>query len=410
MFVQPADLLFAARDGLIAVAAAVAVAALGLVAVSYTAVADVHASAGDFLTIAVWLTCASLGVPIREAQTDTPPSGPGVFTSAAEVRAVVWLLTTILLVLVFVLVRRRERARPSGGAAQAAVRAGLTAAAVTLVLLVLAFVTTRRSVFGFPPTFTNFAGYHTTSRIGPEPVFVLAGPLPLAAIAAAAAVCTTAPPLRRAAAELARWRPVLTLAWRQVVVSGLLGGLTLLIYTAVEISQRGGGRVTTATVIGLLLLLPNLAIYGTLAGFGATFYAKVTLGSLSPREGQSAGLFGVFRPWIVWLLLGAAVASVLIPPLLAMRRRRGDTAGYPLAGVWRAVVAGLAIAVAVVLFDALSYADTSAGYFTSGGSSTGTSASFGPSLLAAAGLTAAWLTAGYLLMTAATRRARAAPS
>jgi hypothetical protein len=95
---------------------------------------------------------------------------------------------------------------------------------------------------------------------------------------------------------------------------------------------------------------------------------------------------------------------VLATALLARRAARAghcSSARYPLTGVWRAAVAGLLTATAAVLLGALSYTASIAGF---AGTPVHTSASFGPSLLAAAGLTAAWLSAGYLAASVALPR------
>jgi hypothetical protein len=199
----------------------------------------------------------------------------------------------------------------------------------------------------------------------------------------------------------------------------------MLAYSSVELSRHDSGGQAAAIVIACLLLLPNLAIYGTLGGFGTTSYGAEKL-SAGPGMGgpgavsQSVGIFGAYRPWIVWLLLAAAVAGVLVPALLARRAYpRGrvssgrvssgrvssgpvSSTGFPLTGGWRATVTGLLTATAVVLLGAMSYTISSSG---SGPADAFSSrASVGPSLLAAAGLTAVWLTLGYIAACVAVRR------
>jgi hypothetical protein len=417
VLVQPADLLHAVVDGLVALGTAIAVAALGLVIVVYTATSHVNGGPGDFFAVAVWLTGASLGVPVHLANSATLPGAPHLETNTVQGRAVVWLLTAIVLVLAYRLARRRERLRPSASLAQLSVRTLLTALAVTLSLLVLALTTTRASVFGQTPA-DVFTGVYSTSRIGLEPGFVFAGPLLLTAVAAlaGAAIATT---LRcRVAGELARWGLVFRLAWRQVLVIGTITGVTLLVYACTEIGQRSSGRETALAVIGLTLLLPNLTIYGTLGGFGTTFFYGATEVSIGPgihprssNVSHSIGIFGSFRPWIVWLILAAAVVGTLLPALMARRAERsGRMRGvdYPLPGVWRATLTGLLTALAVVLLGALS--DTQSTSLSFGPADSGSSLhdrlSAGPSLLAAAGLTAVWFSLCYLAASIATRSAR----
>ena len=406
--VRPADLLHALFDGLIALGAAVVLAMVSVIVLVYGASSHFYGGPGDFFAAGVWLTGLSLGVPLRETASTTMPGGHELAAaSAAEGRAIAWLLTAIVLVLVFRLVRRRERARPSAGGAQLTVRALLTALVVTLILLVLALAATRASGYN--------AGLRSSSSIGLEPGLVFAGPLLLSAAAAltGAATAATLPP--HAAGQLARWRPVFRLAWRQFLVIGAVTGVTLLVYVCAETTKHSGGRATAVTVLALLLLLPNLAIYGTLGGFGATFYGTERVTGLGPGHGtgvsDSIGIFGSFRPWIVWLMLAAAVAGTLLPALLARRAVRAERirgADYPLSGVWRAAVTGLVAALVCVLLGTFSYmASSYTAYSTSSvalrGLSFHQSDSAGPSLLAAAGLTAAWLTLGYLATAVAAR-------
>ena len=398
-FVQPEDLFHALADGLIALGSAIAVAALSLVILIYSAGGQVHGGLVDFLVVAVWLTGASLGVPVRETVSTGIPGGS--VTATAELRAVAWLLTGIVLFLVFRLVRRRERGRPSAAPTQRVARALLTALVIALVLLVLALVTNRASVFGL---FTGAPDPQARSSIGLEPGFVFAGPLLLTA----AAALVGAFPWRLRASP---WG----LAWGQFAVTGVIAGVTLLVYAAAEVGAHGNSRETMVTVIGLVLLLPNLAIYGTLGGFCTTFYATLSAGSLGQRAipantSHSIGIFGSIRPWILWLLLGAAAAGVLVPALLARRAQRAGRAygsDYQLAGIWRPAVAGLASACAVIPLGSLSYTSSTSGIQ---GASLNIDASAGTNLFAAAGLTAAWLCLGYLATSMALHATEVGPT
>ena len=399
--VRPADLLHSLLDGLVALGAAIALAAVSLVIVLYVAISHFHGGPGDFFALAVWLTGASLGVPLRSVVSFSEPSEHYKAVTVTDLRVIAWLLTVVMLVLVFRLVRRRERARPSAGLAQSVVRALLTALVATLGLLVLALVTTRASVFGYPFGLESITGGHVGSRIGLEPGFVFVGPLLLTAVAALAGAAPAIPPPRRRTDELARWSLVLRQTWRQLLITGVLAGTALLVYGSVEAVQHTGGRFTVLVVIGLVLMLPNLAIYGTLGGFGTTFYVTQRAtgpgsGSGLDRVSRSIGIFDSFRPWVVWLLLAAAVVGTLLPALRARRAVRAGRLGgadYPLSGVWRAALAGLLAALAWVLLGAFSYSTSASGTL---GHLTSLSESAGPSLLAAAGLTAAWLSLGYL--------------
>jgi hypothetical protein len=385
------------------------------VVLRYAWAGHLHGGAGDYVSLGVWLTGASLGVPLHMTASTT--FGPGhSLDEHLQLRAIVWLLTAIVLILIYLLARRRERVQPSTGSAQAVVRALLTALVVTAALLVLSLVTKRPGVFGYP-FFGSNAGLKSAASMGLEPGFVFAGPLLLSAIAALAGRAggwrtsdgAVAAGRARATGELSRWWPVLRIAWRQILVTGGLAGVALLIYLAVYGIHHGGASHTAVIVTGLVLLLPNLAIYGTLGGFGTTFYGTMTFASPGPGRqpgaaSHSIGIFGSFRPWIVWLLLAAAVAGALVPALLARRAARAGHRGsarYPLTGVWRAAVTGLLTATAAVLLGALSYTASGAGFADT---PVHTSASLGPSLLAAAGLSAAWLSTGYLAASVALPR------
>jgi hypothetical protein len=405
VFIQPPDLAQVLLNGLIPLAAAIVAALLGLLIVIYGGGEHVDGGPGDFFALAVWLTGASLGVPVKQASSTVMPGQHGVLTDNTEVRVVVWLLTAIVLVLVFRLVRRQGRARTDATPARLAVWAVLSALTLTVALLVLSLATTRASVFGLPIVLSGDTGASTRSSVGPELGFVFAGPLLLTAIAALAGAATATRLGPRASAEIARWRPVLDVAWRQVAVTGELAGFTLLVYLAVEVSSHTTGREAAVTVFGLILLLPNLAIYGTLGGFGTTFYGSERF---SPDVGPgkvagNIGILGSFRPWVVWLLVAAAVVGVLVSALLARRSVRVGrlaSADYSPVKVWRATAGGLVVACAVVLLGALTYSGSSGG---AGSSSLRFAATAGPSLLAAAGLTALWLSAGYLVASLAVR-------
>lgn len=412
------DFVYALTDGLIALGTAVVVAVLGVMVLRYAWASHLHGGAADYFSLGVWLTGASLGVPVHMSASTT--FGPGhSLDEHLQLRAIVWLLTAIVLTLIYLLARRRERVQPSTGSARAAVRALLTALVVTAVLLVLSLVTKRPGVFGYP-FFGSNAGLKSAASMGLEPGFVFAGPLLLSAIAALAGRAggwrtsdgAVAAGRARATGELSRWRPVLRVAWRQILVTGGLAGVALLIYLAVYGIQHGGARHTAVIVTGLVLLLPNLAVYGTLGGFGTTFYGTLKTTSLgegiTPVGGTySVGIFGSHRVWIVWLLLAAAVAGTVVPALLA----RLDSIDLPITGAWRAAVTGLAVGVAEVLLGEISAASSTSGVvtFSAAGGSFYETVSAGPSLLAAAGLSALWFALGYLAAAVAVRPRLRAP-
>ena len=100
----------------------------------------------------------------------------------------------------------------------------------------------------------------------------------------------------------------------------------------------------------------------------------------------------------------AAVAGTLVPALLA----RLDSIDLPVTGAWRAAVTGLAVGVAEVLLGEISAASSTSGVvtFSAAGGSFHETVSAGPSLLAAAGLSALWFALGYLAAAVAVRRRR----
>jgi len=415
-----ADFLHAIIDGLIALAAAVVVALLGLVIVVNLLPGHVVNGAGDYFAVAVWLTGASLGTPVHEtAATAFPGNADGSLNSGTEVRAAVWLLTLIVLMLVFRLARRRERSRPSASLPQFAIRGLLPAVVLTLVLLVLALVTDRTSIFGFPGLGGDGNSLSPQMSTGLEPGFVFVGPLLLTAAAGMfgrLATCVRSaaggPLPRRLHDALGQWSPAMRVSWLQVRIIGLITGVTLWIYISVEVgSHTNSVRETAALTVGLFLLLPNLAIYGTFGGFGTTIYGTAITTSSGTGLGgpgrdvrsYDIGIAASHRPWIVWLLLAAALLGTLAPTLLVKRgmlAKRGED--YRWQQVWRATAIGTLSAVAVVLLGTLSLS----GYTSSHGFSFRSDLSLGPNLLAAAGLTAVWVCVAYLAVSFASRKPR----
>ena len=449
-------LALVARDGVLCVAAALAVSLAGLTAIVYTVATRVTVPFSDFYTWAAWLTGASFGTPVHYAfsgdvglgdangQSGSGSSGLGPslpslnFADGLELRLTVWMLTLLAVVLAFLLSRRAEGRTGSGQPWRVVLRAcgsGVFAALVVLLLAETSNGSQLTSPSGSPllSSLISIPGETGHGAAGLTAVYAFLGTLLIvftASLLGRLGVWIRIPHhgrrSERARIELARWAPAARTAWLQARIVGLLAGLSLLIYVIVE---ADGNQSTSAhlfpIVLGGILLFGNLAVYGALGGFGATLYASIAMsysvpglgqiaddtamnsdGSAAPSrtlEGLSAGLFGEHRPWIVWVLLAVAILGTAAPVLLARRTRRFAVRAedVPLLGVWRPAVLGAAAAAAAVLLGRLS-ATMSTSFGGAGATGTGSeTGSVGPSLLASIGLTALWFCAGYLAISLA---------
>jgi len=449
-----ADLLPAARDGLLALAAAFVMALLAVVLVVLVGFngSNVHVGFGDYFSTALWLTASSLGAPLSGSisesmnlgsDTSGLASGNLSFAMSLSLRLTVWLLTIIVLLLTYRFARQREREAPSFSLGQVVARAALPAVAVSAALLILALVTRRSDPFGAMGYLNGSTGgtaglQGASGSLGIDTPLVFLGPLLLVFALALLArlgvwihLMSADPHAMRMRTQFGRWTPSFRVAWLQMRVIGTLVAVGIWVYLAYEvISQHELSHGGVAALLAGLFLLPNFAVYGTFMGFGVTLYASVTgLGALfsgiaatdtsgsgsdggvPTNTGASVGLFGSDRPWGVWLLLLAVLIGTLAPAVLARRGGRFavNPADYRSNGAWRSVLLGIVTALVVTLLGALSL---SVGVGMGGGTATSVDGlsvteAFGPSLLGAIGLTALWFLLSYMAVSLALQNAPA---
>ena len=443
-----ADLLPAARDGLLALAAAFVTALIAVVLVVLVGFngSNVHVGFGDYFSTALWLTASSLGAPLTGSisesmnlgsDTSGLASGNLSFAMSLGLRLTVWLLTIIVLLLTYRFARQREREAPSFSLGQVAARAALPAVAVSVALLILALVTRRSDPFGAMGYLSGSTGntiglQNASGSLGIDAPLVFLGPLLLVFALALLArlgvwihLMSADPHAMRMRTQLNRWTPSFRVAWLQMRVIGTLVAVGIWVYLAYTlVSQHELSHGGVAALLAGLFLLPNFAVYGTFMGFGVTLYASVTgLGALfsgiaatdtsgsgsgggtPTNTGASVGLFGGDRPWGVWLLLLAVLIGTLAPAVLARRGGRFavNPADYRSDGAWRSVLLGVVTALVVTLLGALSL---SVGAGMGGGTGTSVDSlsvteAFGPSLLGAIGLTALWFLLSYMAVSLA---------
>jgi hypothetical protein len=438
-----ADVIAAARGGLVALVAGYVVAVLAIVLVIAVGLSSEHVNAGvgDYLSTSAWLLASSLGVPLSGSISESvdfssDTSSGSLFGSGSDLsmslsislRITVWLLTIAVLYLVYRAVRGRERTAPSSSLGQLVARAALPAVIVSLGLLILAFATHRSDPFGganyVSSTSSDFGG-SASGSVGIDAPLVFLGPLLLVFAAALLGrlgvwirAMSADPRAMRMRTQLARWTPSFRVAWLQTRIIGTLVGLGLWVYAAYEIianhEMSHGGL---AALLGGLFLLPNFAIYGTFLGFGVSLYASIgglgglsglTSGSdgstdgtdtssLTNGSGYDIGLFTSHRPWGLWLLLLAVLIGTAAPALLARRGGRFavNRDEYVPNNAWRSALLGVVVALAVTLLGAL---ELSMGTDVAGAGSFGVTESFGPSLIAAVALTALWFLLSYIVL------------
>ncbi|MBR7829723.1 hypothetical protein KDK95_25680 [Actinospica sp. MGRD01-02] len=422
------DVVQAVRDGLVGLVAAYVAALIAMVLVVTVGFhgEQVNAGVGDYLASAAWLTASSLGTPISGTMTG---ADSGISMSIGiSLRVTVWLLTIIVLYIVYRAVRGRERTAPSVTLGQLVARSALTAAVVSIALLILSFATHRADPFGGTGYLTATSANDGVQGVGGsmsiDAPLVFVGPLLLVFVTALVArlgvwihLMSADPRAARVRTQLGLWAPSFRVAWLQTRVIGALVGVGLWIYAVFEVvSNHELSHGGLAALIGGLFLLPNFAIYGTFVGFGVTLYASAaglsSLGGLSSSgsdggtgatdgpggSGYDFGLFAGHRPWGVWLLLLAVIIGTSAPALLARRgtaRFAVDRADYTPNGAWRSVLLGGVAALAITLLGTLALT-MNAGLEGVGVLSV--TESFGPSLLAAVGLTALWFLLSYLVL------------
>jgi hypothetical protein len=394
---------------------------ISLLVVIYAGVPNPHVSAGDFYKFSTWLLGSSLGAPITGSGSVSADNGFGSSMSASlgiTLRITVWALTFIVLFLLYALARRREKQAASRSLGQLFLRSALTALAVSVILLVLALTSSTHNLFGSGVlgSATGLSGMSESVGLGAGYVFL--GPLLLTLAVSLLgrfgiwlhAPTTADPRAERAKAAIDKWRPAVRTAWQQMSVMGTLIAVGLWIWLAVDIFQDPStSSYRTAILLGALVLLPNLAVYGTFLGMGVTLFAGGGFGASilgqstgssidAPTSGSSAlGILQGEHPWGVWLLLGGVIVGTLAPAVLARSTRRFavNRDEYALNGAWRSVLVGLVTALAVVLLGALSL--SMSGSEGDLGSMSVT-LSLGPSLLGALGLSALWFLLAYLAL------------
>jgi hypothetical protein len=213
-----------------------------------------------------------------------------------------------------------------------------------------------------------------------------------------------------------------------VRIIGVLAGLVLYVRIFISATRDStvSGHLPLVALAGLLLFF-NLAVYGGLIGFGATLTGGMGASGLlaaaaggggpdSSGDGSSGlgslagahtglGLFDAHGRWFLWLLPAAVLVGTLAPLWLSRRVRRFAVRAedYPLAGFWRPLVLGVLGALALVLLGKLSMELTMS---FAGVNGMGVSASVGPNLFVALGLTALWLLLGYLAIASVHRPPR----
>jgi hypothetical protein len=400
-----------AADGLLALVAGLVLALLAVVAVISLASSSVHGTFGDYVTLAVMLVGGALAVPSRITEQGgfPAPSGSALqSTSVTDIWAVAVVLTALVLGVVLVQSRRRERSTPSASLGQLAARALIPAVTVSVVLLVLALGTRSSSLFGYP---ASSSVESLNMSIGLEPGWTLLGPLLLTAAAATVGRLiawvprnASVPGLARARAALPGWGPAWQAFWLQLRVATALCGVGMWVFTVIETLNDPGdsGRAQAALALGSLLLIPNYGLMGMLVGFGATLGSGVggLTGSIagigtSPGETPAGvGLFAQNRPWELWLLLLAVLIAVATPALLSrtFAVRTGPERFVPLSTL-RAAAFG---AVTGMLISLLFTIRISTSFLASGASAS--ALSIGTGAVASALLGAFWFGAGYFLL------------
>lgn len=317
------DLISAAVDAVVPLAAGLVAVVLGLLLVVGVGLSGVNvqsAGAADYFGAASWLTAGSLGTPFGGGFVESIGGlGSGNFsiTLAVTVRAAVWLVTVLILFLAFRAARRRERRSHSVRFAQLVARSVLPALLTSIALLILALTTQNANVFG---TGDLLSGGSDTSSSAPSGLdiaitqngnygidtpLVFVGPLLLVlavTLIARISVWIQAPesggdPLAgRLRAQWDLWRPALRVTWLQTRIIVTLASLAAWFYVAVEAgSDSNSSDHPLVYVLGALVLILNLGIYGMFAGFGVTLYATaagLSGGGLGGGLGGAGGLGG----------------------------------------------------------------------------------------------------------------------
>lgn len=447
-----ADLFGVVRDALIPLLVVLLLVFGVVVGLAWLISSTGHGGFQDWFTSTVVLVAGALGAPTSLTYSDGAVNGSapgqGVFgfnvSLELSLSLTAWTVTFLLFLLWMRRARRSEAASPSASPLQLAARSALPALGVSVVMLVLALVSSASDVFnlvgslagnnsgltapggtdpfgnGGTDPFGNFGGGGggsgaaftlgaaggaggPHSSIGVSPGWVFLGPLLIAFAAFLIGRLTTV--ARRPAGDpggewirrlIAPWRGGARIAWTQLRAVGLLAGLVVLIYAEYEVLTAGGtsGRQKAAQAILAVLLLPNLMIGGALTGFGVTLSDGLTFGPAS-MFAVKVGLFGNSRPWLIYVLIAAALVGTLLPWFLVRTRRRVvNPAAFGPVQVWRAAAFGALAGVTAAMLGELSVSGSS------GMGTLGLSTEIGLtySVLGAVVAGALWCAAAYLAL------------
>ena len=446
-----ADLFAVVRDALIPLIGVLLLVFGVIVGLAWLASPSGHGGFHDWFTSTVILVAGALGAPASLAVGSTPSNDSGLggafnfsLNLSLTVSLTAWTITLLLFFLWLRRGRRSEAVSPSASPLQLVARSAVPAFGVSLVLLVLALVSNASDVFNLVgslggnsiepltvPGGTNpFGGGGSGSgsgsasgdsgaaltlgtasgsngslhsSIGVSPGWVFLGPLLIAFAAFLIGRLTTV--ARRPVGDpggewvrklIAPWRGSARIAWTQLRAVGLLAGLVVLAWVEYEVLTADGsnGREKAAQAIAAVLLLPNLMIGGALTGFCVTLSDGLTF-AVTGMPGDKIGLFGNSRPWLIYLLILAAVLGSLLPWFLVRTRRRVvNPAAFTPIQAWRAALFGAIAGLVVTLLGEASLSGSS-GLGTLG-LSTGVGLTY--SVIGAVIAGAIWCTAAYLAL------------
>lgn len=439
------DLLGVVRDALLPLLVVLVVVFGVVVGLAWLVSSTSHGGFQDWFTSTVVLVAGALGAPAKlSVNGGGDDSGFGAgglnlnLTLDLSVSLTAWSITFLLFFLWMRSARRSESVSPSASPLQLVARSVVPALGVSLALLVLALLSSASDVFNLVGSLTgsdsgltvpggtdpfgsgggggvggsgaaftigaasdSVNGLHST--IGVSPGWVFLGP-PLIAFAAFLVGRLTAV-ARRPAGDpggewirklIAPWRGSARIAWTQLRAVGLLAGLVVLIYAEYHLLTASGasGREKVAEAIVAVLVLPNLMVGGALTGFCVTLSNGLTLG-LAGSPNDEIGLFGNSRPWLIYVLIAAAVVGTLLPWFLVRTRRRVvNPAAFAPIQVWRAAVFGALAGVVAAMLGEVSMSGSS-GLGSFGGSST---VGLIYSVIGAVVAGALWCAAAYLAL------------
>lgn len=447
------DLLGVVRDALLPLLVVLVVVFGVVVGLAWLVSSTSHGGFQDWFTSTVVLVAGALGAPAKlSVNGGADDSGFGAgglnlnLTLDLSVSLTAWSITFLLFFLWMRSARRSESGSPSASPLQLVARSVVPALGVSLALLVLALVSSASDVFNLVGSLTgsdsgltvpggsdpfgnggtdpfgsgggggvggsgaaftigaasdSVNGLHST--IGVSPGWVFLGPLLIAFAAFLVGRLTAV--ARRPAGDpggewirklIAPWRGSARIAWTQLRAVGLLAGLVVLIYAEYHLLTASGasGREKVAEAIVAVLVLPNLMVGGALTGFCVTLSNGLTLG-LAGSPNDEIGLFGNSRPWLIFVLIAAAVVGTLLPWFLVRTRRRVvNPAAFAPIQVWRAAVFGALAGVVAAMLGEVSMSGSS-GFGSFGGSST---VGLIYSVIGAVVAGALWCAAAYLAL------------